>query len=1563
MSTTKFGIRSDEFEAAGFEAAGEARGLYDPALAKDSCGVGFIADIKGRKSHAIVQDALTIVRNLEHRGAVGADPRAGDGAGILVQIPHKFFAKKARELGFTLPEPGRYAVVVLFLPHDDDGLRQEIMDLYAEQSARVGMELLGWRDVPTDNSTLGESVKPTEPTHRQLFIGQGENDLSEDDFERRIYILRKSISGLLYERRGRDTAVYYPVSSSCRTVIYKGMFLADQLPTYYPDLHDPDFESALALIHQRFSTNTFPAWSLAHPYRYIAHNGEINTLRGNLNWMAARQASARSPLFGEDIHKLWPISYEGQSDTACFDNALEFLVQGGYSLAHAVMMMIPEAWAGNQLMDAERRAFYEYNAALMEPWDGPAAIAFTDGRQIGATLDRNGLRPARYFVTRDDRIIMASEMGVLPIAEKDIVTKWRLQPGKMLLVDLEEGRLIPDEEIKATLARRNPYHEWLQRTQIILEDLPPAKSQLALSNLSLLDRQQAFGYTQEDIKILMTPMASTGDEPVGSMGNDTPISALSDRPKLLFTYFKQNFAQVTNPPIDPIREELVMSLVSIIGPRPNLFDLEGLSHLKRLEARQPILTNTDLEKIRWISEVGDPHFKSVTLHGVWPAEHGAAGMRPAIGELCREAEEAVRDGVNIIIISDRAASAERIPIPSLLACAAVHHHLIRKGLRTSVGLVVESGEPREVHHFSCLAGYGAEAINPYLAFETLLSMQEEAVRKLDEKEVVKRYIKSVDKGLLKVMSKMGISTYQSYCGAQIFDAVGLKSEFVSEFFTGTATRIEGVGVEEIAEETVRRHRDAFGDAPVYRNALDVGGEYAYRVRGEDHVWTAPTVALLQHAARGNSYERYRAFAEMVNEQSERLLTIRGLFRLKPAEEDGRAKVPLEEVEPAKNIVRRFATGAMSFGSISREAHTTLAIAMNRIGGRSNTGEGGEESDRFKPLPNGDSMRSSIKQVASGRFGVTTEYLVNSDVMQIKMAQGAKPGEGGQLPGHKVDKTIARVRHSTPGVGLISPPPHHDIYSIEDLAQLIFDLKNVNPTGDVSVKLVSEVGVGTVAAGVSKARADHVTIAGFEGGTGASPLTSIKHAGSPWEIGLAETHQTLVAQRLRGRIAVQVDGGIRTGRDVVVGALLGADEFGFATAPLIAAGCIMMRKCHLNTCPVGVATQDPVLRRRFKGQPEHIINYFFFVAEEVRELMAEMGYRTFDEMIGQVQMLDQHRLLEHWKAKGLDFSRLFTKPHAPRGVNVYKCEPQDHRIDRILDRKLIAQAQAALDRGAPVEITSAIKNTDRTVGAMLSGEIAKRYGHAGLPDNTIHIQLAGTAGQSFGAWLAHGVTLDLEGDANDYVGKGLSGGRIVVRPPHDAGIVPEESIVVGNTVLYGAISGECYFRGVAGERFAVRNSGAVAVVEGAGDHCCEYMTGGVVVVLGRTGRNFAAGMSGGIAYVLDEDGTFPSRCNMAMVELEPVPDEEDINARFYGHAGDLDGHGRVEVMSDMSRFDARRLYLFIARHARFAGSRRAAHILENWSEYLPKFRKVMPLEYRRALKEMAKDQAAAMQAAE
>jgi glutamate synthase (NADPH/NADH) large chain len=1526
------------------------QGLYDPALGKGSCGVGFIADIKGRKSHKIVEDALAILCNLEHRGAVGADPRAGDGAGILVQIPHAFFSAAANRHGFRLPPPGAYAAGALFMPRDPDW-RQVIRDIYAEVVKREGMTLLGWRDVPVDNSTLGQSVKPTEPVHQQVFIGRGKKIKDETEFERRLYLLRKSISNAIYQRRERRLAGYYPVSISCRTVIYKGMFLADQLGTYYPDLSDPDFASALALVHQRFSTNTFPTWSLAHPYRMVAHNGEINTLRGNLNWMAARQGSVSSPLFGEEISKLWPISYEGQSDTACFDNALEFLVQGGYGLAHAMMMLIPEAWAGNPLMDEERRAFYEYNAALMEPWDGPAAIAFTNGRQIGATLDRNGLRPARYFVTRDDRIIMASEMGVLPIPEKEIITKWRLQPGKMLLVDLDEGRLIPDEELKATLSRRHPYRQWLDRNQIVLEDLPAVAGGAPLSNLALLDRQQAFGYTQEDLRILMAPMATMGEEAVGSMGNDSPISALSRKSKLLFTYFKQNFAQVTNPPIDPIREELVMSLVSIIGPRPNLFTLEGGSTNKRLEVRQPILTNADLEKIRSISEIGDNHFKSRTLDTTWPAETGAPGLKDALDALCARAEAAVREGINIIVLSDRRAGADNIAIPSLLACAAAHHHLIRQGLRTSVGLVVETGEPREVHHFCCLAGYGAEAINPYLAFETLIAMNNDLPQKLEEKEVVKRYIKSIDKGLLKVMSKMGISTYQSYCGAQIFDAVGLKSEFVAEYFTGTATRIEGVGLAQIAEETVQRHRDAFGSAPIYRNALDVGGDYQFRLRGEDHAWTATTVAALQHAVRGNSYEQFRAFAQVINEQSENLLTIRGLFRIKGAEEDGRQPVPIEEVEPAQAIVRRFATGAMSFGSISREAHTTLAIAMNRIGGRSNTGEGGEEADRFKPLPNGDSMRSAIKQVASGRFGVTTEYLVNSDMMQIKMAQGAKPGEGGQLPGHKVDEIIARVRHSTPGVGLISPPPHHDIYSIEDLAQLIFDLKNVNPEGLVSVKLVSEVGVGTVAAGVSKARADHVTIAGFEGGTGASPLTSIKHAGSPWEIGLAETHQTLVANRLRGRITVQVDGGIRTGRDVVVGALLGADEFGFSTAPLIAAGCIMMRKCHLNTCPVGVATQDPVLRKRFKGQPEHVINFFFFVAEEVRELMAAMGFRTFNEMIGQMQMLDRRQVIEHWKAKGLDFSKLFFKPQAGPGVRIYRSEAQDHKIHDILDRRLIAEAQAALDRGAPVRIATTIKNTDRTAGAMLSGEIAKRYGHAGLPADTIHVKFTGTAGQSFAAWLARGLTFELEGEANDYVGKGLSGGCIVVRPAIDSGIVPEESIIVGNTVLYGAIEGECYLRGIAGERFAVRNSGAIAVVEGAGDHCCEYMTGGIVVVLGRTGRNFAAGMSGGIAYVLDDDGTFASRCNLAMVELEAMPQEEEINQREYHHMHDLESHGRVDVLADMTQFDAQRLHLLITRHARLTGSVRAATILSEWSKYCPMFRKVMPVEYRRALSEL------------
>jgi glutamate synthase (NADPH/NADH) large chain len=1537
--------------------AARLEGLFNPEDTTDSCGVGFVVNLRREKSHRIIDQGLRILQNLEHRGAVGADPLMGDGAGIMVQTPHRFFAAEAAKLGITLPDPGHYAVSHIFLPQDAE-MRRQMEAIIEEVITEEGQHLLGWRDVPVDNACLSRApeIAETEPVHRQAFIGRGKAVPDEDAFERKLYIVRKVISSRMFAAFGGLKTAFYVVSMSCRTIIYKGMFLSFQLAAYYRDLHDEKFESAMALVHQRFSTNTFPSWRLAHPYRMVCHNGEINTVRGNVNWMAARQASVDSELFGNDISKLWPISYEGQSDTACFDNALEFLIRGGYSLPHAAMMLIPEAWAGNPLMDEERKAFYEYHAALMEPWDGPAAMAFSDGKFIGATLDRNGLRPARYMVTTDDEVIMASEAGVLPVDESRIVKKWRLQPGKMLLIDIEGGRIIDDDEIKAELSRAHPYRTWLGRTQIVLEDLPPVPPRAPRTDVSLLDRQQAFGYSQEDLRMLMAPMAVTGQEAVGSMGNDAPISAMSSQPKLLYTYFKQNFAQVTNPPIDSIREELVMSLVSFIGPRPNLFDLEGQGRRKRLEVRQPILTNEDLEKIRAIGDLDDNPFQSKTLDVTYDAETGAAGMSDALERLCERAEAAVHGGYNIIILSDRMVGPDRIPIPALLATAGVHHHLIRVGLRTSVGLVVETGEAREVHHFCVLAGYGAEAINPYLAFETLLDMKDDLEEKLASKEILKRYIKAVDKGMLKVMAKMGISTYQSYCGAQIFDAVGLSSDLVNKYFAGTATTIEGVGLAGLSEETVRRHRAAFGDSPVLRDSLEVGGDYAFRLRGEDHVWTSDTVRDLQHAVRGNSLDKYRAFAKTINEQTNRLLTIRGLFDVKTAEDDGRAPVPLEEVEPANDIVRRFSTGAMSFGSISREAHTTLAVAMNRIGGKSNTGEGGEEAERFVRLPNGDSMRSAIKQVASGRFGVTTEYLVNSDMMQIKMAQGAKPGEGGQLPGHKVDATIAKVRHSTPGVGLISPPPHHDIYSIEDLKQLIFDLKSTNPAGDVSVKLVSEVGVGTVAAGVAKAKADHVTISGYEGGTGASPLTSLKHAGSPWEIGLAETHQTLVRNRLRSRIAVQVDGGIRTGRDVVIGALLGADEFGFSTAPLIALGCIMMRQCHLNTCPVGVATQDPVLRRRFKGLPEHAINFFFFVAEDVREIMAALGYRTFDEMIGQMQMLDTRQVIDHWKARGLDFSRLFHKPKAPEGVGIYHSEGQDHGLDGVLDRKLIAEAWPALEGRRPVKIKAEINNTNRAVGAMLGGEVARRYGHTGLPDDTIHVSLTGPAGQSFGAWTTHGITLDLVGEANDYVGKGLSGGRLIVRPPENSGIVPEESIIVGNTVLYGAIAGECYFRGVAGERFAVRNSGAIAVVEGAGDHCCEYMTGGVVVVIGKTGRNFAAGMSGGIAYVLDEDGSFEERCNLAMIELEPVPAEEEASGRHHRQSADLESHGLVDVMDDLTRHDAERLRAIIEQHLHYTGSTRAKDVLDNWPAFLPKFRKVMPVEYRKALAEMERAQA-------
>ncbi|MDZ7823149.1 MAG: glutamate synthase large subunit [Ahrensia sp.] len=1538
-------VKKDKFNA-GLPAA---QGLYNPRNEHDACGVGFIAHMKGKKSHDIVSQGLSMLENLEHRGAVGADPLMGDGAGMLVQLPDRFFRAVLAETGTVLPDAGHYAVAHIFMPQDAD-LRANCVNIITECSAAENVGIIAMRNVPVDNAKLSKApdIAASEPFHVQVFFARP-SGMSEDTFERRLFILRKVISNRVFdETEGRDNG-FYIVSMSCRTIVYKGMFLADQVGPYYADLKDPRFETAVVLVHQRFSTNTFPSWKLAHPYRMVAHNGEINTLRGNKNWMAARQATVSSPLFGAEISKLWPISYEGQSDTACFDNALEFLVQGGYPLSHAVMMLIPEAWSNNASMDPDRKAFYEYHAALMEPWDGPAAVAFTDGRQIGATLDRNGLRPARYIVTDDDLVIMASEAGVIEVPEEKILTKWRLQPGKMLLIDMEQGKIVSDAEIKAQMATANPYRKWLNDTQLILEDLKPIAVSSPVSDASLLDRQQAFGYSQEDTKILMAPMATTGQEAIGSMGTDTPISAMSDKSKMLYTYFKQNFAQVTNPPIDPIREELVMSLVSFIGPRPNLLDLEGASKRKRLEVRQPILTNGDLEKIRSLDHM-DNLFDTKTLDTTYDVTRGAEAMEAIVERLCERAERAVKGGYNIIILSDRLISADRIAIPALLATAAVHHHLIRKGLRTSVGIVVETGEPREVHHFCCLAGYGAEAINPYLAFDTLLDMHAkgEFPPEVDAYEVVSRYIKSIGKGILKVMSKMGISTYQSYCGAQIFDAVGLRQSFVDRYFFGTATTIEGVGLAEIAEETMQRHTLAFSDDPVLLSSLDVGGEYAYRMRGENHAWSPDAVANLQHAVRKDSYATYKDFAAEINAETTRANTIRGLFTIKTAN----TAIPLDEVEPAAAIMKRFSTGAMSFGSISREAHTTLARAMNAIGGKSNTGEGGEEPDRLMPTPDGkpNPERSAIKQVASGRFGVTTEYLVNADMLQIKVAQGAKPGEGGQLPGHKVDAVIAKTRYSTPGVGLISPPPHHDIYSIEDLAQLIYDLKNVNSDADISVKLVSEVGVGTVAAGVAKARADHITISGFDGGTGASPLTSLKHAGSPWEMGLAETHQTLVMNGLRSRIALQVDGGLKTGRDVIIGALLGADEFGFSTAPLIAAGCIMMRKCHLNTCPVGVATQDPVLRKRFKGQPEHVINYFHYVAEEVREWMAQMGVRKFDEIIGQSDLLGQVNLINHWKAKGLDFSKIFFKPDAPK-EETYWTQRQTHPIVDILDRKLIEMAKPALEKQQPVTLTTRIGNTDRSAGAMLSGMVAKTFGHKGLRDDTIHVTLNGTAGQSFAAFLMSGVTFDLVGDGNDYVGKGLCGGRIIVRPPANSRIVAAESIIVGNTVLYGAIAGEAYFNGVAGERFAVRNSGAVTVVEGTGDHGCEYMTGGVVVVLGNTGRNFAAGMSGGVAYVLDEDGTFEKRCNMAMVELEPVPEEDDILEKLHHHGGDLAHKGRVDVSGDMTRHDEERLLQLISNHKMYTGSKRAIEILDNWETYRPKFRKVMPVEYRRALQEM------------
>jgi glutamate synthase (NADPH/NADH) large chain len=1538
-------------------AMAQATGLYDPRNEHDSCGVGFIANIKGRKSHQTIRDGLQILVNLDHRGAVGADPLVGDGAGCLIQMPDRLLRDWAESRDLDLPPEGHYAVAMCFLPQDESHCAEAIGH-FEKFVAAEGQTLLAWRDVPVDLTGIGARVIELMPTIRQAIVVRNMELRDQDAFERKILAIRKqTLNGA--RDAGGALAEFYMPSFSSRTIVYKGLLLAGQVGSFYRDLADPLCESALALVHQRFSTNTFPSWPLAHPYRMLAHNGEINTVRGNVNWMYARRHSMESELMGPDLDKMWPLIPHGQSDTACIDNALELLVAGGYSLAHAMMMLIPEAWGGNPDMDPNHRAFYEYHAALMEPWDGPAAVAFTDGRQIGATLDRNGLRPARYVVTDDDHVIMASEVGVLPVDEARIVKKWRLQPGKMLLIDFAEGRIIDDSEIKNTLATEHPYQDWLEGTQLKLEELPDPADIVADTRRNAPDEQlnvqQSFGYTQEDLSFFLEPMAKNGEDPVGSMGVDTPIAVLSRKPKLLYNYFKQNFAQVTNPPIDPIREELVMSLFSFIGPRPNLLGHKAGAHY-RLEVSQPILTNTDLAKIRGISTLAGEAFRTRTIDITWPVAEGADGMVAALERICAEATDAVIDGYNILVLSDRTFSAERVPIPALLATSGVHHHLIRKGLRTETGLVVETGEARQVHHFCLLAGYGAEAVNPWAAFDTLEEVRVREGLDVDAETAAKNYIKAVGKGILKVMSKMGISTYQSYCGAQIFDAVGLSQAVIDRYFTGTATTIEGVGVEAIAAEALVRHADAWGDNPIYREMLDVGGDYAFRLRGEDHAWTPQSVADLQHAVRGNLPDAYRAFASSINEQNERLLTIRGLMQFRFADQP----LPLDEVEPASEIVRRFATGAMSFGSISREAHTNLAIAMNRLGGKSNTGEGGEEVDRFTPMPNGDSMRSAIKQVASGRFGVTAEYLVNADDIQIKMAQGAKPGEGGQLPGHKVDKNIARVRHSTPGVGLISPPPHHDIYSIEDLAQLIHDLKNVNPAARVSVKLVSEVGVGTVAAGVSKARADHVTISGFEGGTGASPLTSLTHAGSPWEIGLAETQQTLVLNGLRGRIAVQVDGGLRTGRDVVIGALLGADEFGFSTAPLIASGCIMMRKCHLNTCPVGVATQDPRLRAKFTGTPEHVINYFFFVAEEVRALMAQLGFRTFEEMVGQTNRLDMRDAIDHWKAEGVDLSRLLHQVEPRPGVAVFNCETQDHQLEGALDNELIAEAAPALKDGSAVRIEKSIVNVNRTVGAMLSGEVAKKYGHAGLPENTITVNFTGTAGNSFGAFLARGVTFDLVGDANDYVGKGLSGGRVVVRQPEAGGRAAIDNIIVGNTLLYGAIAGEAHFEGVAGERFAVRNSGAIAVVEGVGDHGCEYMTGGVVVVLGETGRNFAAGMSGGIAYVYDPDGAFAGRCNPAMVDLEPVTDSEgDEKSRPLGHSPSAEDSG----MGDMLGHDAERLRILIERHRLLTGSVRATELLDDWKATVGKFVKVMPRDYRRALLELKNEREAAAAAAQ
>jgi len=1524
-------------------ASPKAQGLYNPSHERDACGVGFVAHIKGKKSHEIVQKGLELLTNLTHRGATGYDPKLGDGAGLLMQLPDAFMRQEATKLNMPLPAAGQYAVGNVFLPQTAQN-RAQCEALVAKIIAEEQQTLLGWRDVPVDNRNIAQAARDVEPLMRQVFVASTVAD--QTIFERKLFVIRKRIEHAVRALQLQDNAAFYMPSLSSRTIVYKGMLLANEVGVYYTDLNDTSVASALALVHQRFSTNTFPAWDLAHPFRMIAHNGEINTVQGNINWMAARHETMRSALIGEDLEKLWPLITEGQSDSACFDNCLELLVAGGYSLPHAMMMLIPEAWADNPLMDEKRRAFYEYHAALMEPWDGPAAVAFTDGRMIGATLDRNGLRPARYLVTDDDLVMMASEMGVLTFPQEKIVKKWRLQPGKMLLIDTEQGRIIDDDEVKTALATAKPYQEWIAKTRYFLSDMPKVDGGLEMA-ASLLDLQQAFGYTQEDIKFVLQPMIDNGEEGSGSMGNDSALPVLSNKPKLLYSYFKQLFAQVTNPPIDPIREALVMSLVTFIGPKPNLLGVDETSPPLRLEASQPVLMLDELEQLKSIATLTQNQYRSLVLDITYSATQGVNGMAAAVASIANAAEKAVHDGFNILILSDRNLSADRLAIPALLACSATHEHLVKAGLRTSTGLVIDTGSAREVHHFALLAGYGAEAVCPWLAYETITN-----ITTIDVTKSHQHFVKAIGKGLYKVMSKMGISTYQSYCGAKIFEAIGLSTAFVQQYFTGTATNIEGIGLHEVADEALRLHTAAFGDDPVLARSLEAGGDYAFRVRGEEHLWTPDSIAKLQHATRTNEFDSYKEYAKLINDQTRRHMTLRGLFEIKPA---GNA-IPLESVEPAKEIVKRFATGAMSLGSISTEAHATLAIAMNRIGGKSNTGEGGEDAKRFIPvavdttmadvigikqiekniaLKAGDSMRSRIKQVASGRFGVTAEYLSNADQIQIKMAQGAKPGEGGQLPGHKVSEYIAKLRFSVPGVGLISPPPHHDIYSIEDLAQLIHDLKNANPKASISVKLVSETGVGTVAAGVAKAKSDHIVIAGHDGGTGASPLSSIKHAGTPWELGLAETQQTLVLNQLRGRVVVQVDGQMKTGRDVLIGALLGADEFGFATAPLVVEGCIMMRKCHLNTCPVGVATQDPELRKRFTGQPEHVVNYFFFVAEEVRELMASIGIAKFDDLVGRADLLNMQKGIEHWKIAGLDFSKIFHQPAMPATVSRRNNDVQEHGLANALDNQLISQAKTALETGSKVQINMPITNTNRTVGTMLSNQVATRYGQTGLPNDTIHVKFTGTSGQSFAAFLAQGITFELTGEGNDYVGKGLCGGQIIIKPPKTFRGLSHENIIVGNTVMYGATTGASYFSGVAGERFCVRNSGASAVVEGVGNHGCEYMTGGTVVVLGLTGQNFAAGMSGGVAYVYDEDGLFAKRCNMSMVSLEKVESAE----------------ADVGKVKHLNQPDEVTLKTLIQHHATLTDSGRAKDLLADWPNARTKFVKVMPNEYKRALTEM------------